>query len=208
MLVEHFRKVKSMDKISYIDEYIERCSRIIDEKDSASAKSLSSEIIGVFSHEISNITGELDAYMNHYSYESTDYLGDIRILKQKLLNHKYNLQLEKDKMAHELELARLRQPTITAHAESNQSQVQSTSNNISITIENTISKIDEIPEETLSADDKEKLKEYLYSLEGMRASKNKTKFWDKAKEVLKFIADKSADTAIALLPYIIYGITT
>lgn len=196
-----------MDKISYIDEYIERCNRIIESKDSASADSLSDEIIGVFSDEIGNITDKLDAYMSHYSHESTDYLGDVALLRQKLLNYKFNLQQEKDKMAHELELARLRQPTITAHAESNQSQVQSTSNNISITIENTIKKIDEIPEENLSADDKEKLKEYLYSLEGMRVSKNKAKFWDKAKEVLKFLVDKGADAAITILPYIVYGIT-
>ena len=187
---------------------VERCNHIIEEKDSAGAKSLSSEIIGVFSHEISNITGKLDAYSMHFGNERTDYLGDVALLRQKLLNYKFNLQQEKDKMAYDLELARLRQPTITAHAESNQSQVQSTSNNISITIENTISKIDEIPEETLSADDKEKLKEYLYSLEGMRVSKNKAKFWDKAKEVLKFLVDKGADAAIALLPYILNGLSS
>lgn len=196
-----------MDKISYIDEYIERCNRIINAKDYDGADSLSDEIIGVFSNEISNITNKLDAYTRHYEYEVIDYLRDVGLLRQKLLNYKLNLQLEKDKMAHDIELAKLHQPTITAHAESNQSQVQSTSTNISITIENTIRKIDEIPKETLSADDKEKLKEYLYSLEGMRVSKNKAKFWDTTKEVLKFIVDKGADAAIALLPYIINGLS-
>ena len=196
-----------MDKILYIDEYIERCNRIIDAKDSASADLLSDEIIGVFSDEISNITDKLDAYNYHGDYEITNYLGDIKLLRQKLLNYKFNLQLEQDKMANNLEIARLSQPSITAHAESNQSQVQSTSTNISITIESTIRKIDEIPSETLSADDKEKLKEYLYSLEGMRVSKNKAKFWDKTKEVLKFTIDKGADAAIALLPYIVNGLS-
>lgn len=196
-----------MDKIAYIDEYIGRCNDIIGKKDINAAEVLEDEILAVFSSEISDIVHKLDAYNYHSEFEIINYLGDIKILKQKLLNYKYNLQSEKDKMAYNLEIARLSQPTIMAHAESNQSQSQASNTSINISIEHTIKQIDEISADKLNVDDKEKLKDYLYILEGIKSSKDKNKYWDKTKEVLKFLADKGADAAIAMLPYIIKGLS-
>lgn len=198
-----------MDKISYINEYVKNCDKILAEKDINAAKLFSEEIIGVFSSEIDDITNKLNAY-KWYNDSTTDYLGDIRLLKQKLINHKLNLQSEKEKLEYNLEIAKLNQPNITAHAESNQTQNQNQKTNvdIDINVEQVIKTIEEIDDGSLSAEDKEKLKEYVYSLEGVKASKNKSLFWNKTKDVLRFLADKGADAAIALMPYLLQGLTT
>ena len=199
-----------MDKISYINEYVERCEKILTEKDINAAKLFSKEIIGIFSSEIDDITHKLDAYQWH-SGSSVDYIGDIRLLKQKLINYKLNLQSEKEKLQYNLEMAKLTQPSITAHAESNQTQNQNQSQkvnvDIKITVEQLIKAIEEIDDKSLCAEDKETLKEYVYSLEGVKASKNKNLFWNKTKDVLRFLADKGADAAITMLPFIIEGLS-
>ena len=123
------------------------------------------------------------------------------MLKQKLRNHLANIQQEKDKQDIELELARLKQPVISASANVN-NQVQ-----ISINISQVIENVQQISEESLSTSDKETLEGYLYSLEGIKALNDKNKFWEKSKEVLKFLADKGADAAVAVLPYLIKGLT-
>ena len=199
-----------MDKISYIDGYVERCEDVLIKKEINEAESLSQEIIGIFSSEIDDITHKLDAYQWHRG-RPADYIGDIRLLKQKLINYKLNLQSEKEKLEYNLEIAKLNQPNITAHAESNQTQNQNQSQktnvDIDITVEKVIKRIEEIDDESLCTEDKETLKEYVYSLEGVKASKNKSLFWDKTKDVLKFLADKGADAAIAMLPFIIEGLS-
>lgn len=74
---------------------------------------------------------------------------------------------------------------------------------VNITIEQTINDIDKIPVTTLSQEEKEKLKDELYILEGVKAIKDKKKFWEKAKPILSFLTDKGADALIAAAPYII-----
>lgn len=193
-----------MDKILFIEEYIKRCNNAVDENDSKGAKLLSNEIIGVFGSEISDITAKLDSYIWHTN-GIVDYIGDIKILRQKLINYQANLQTEKEKILYNLELARLQQPSVTAHAESNQNQ--NISVDVNVTIEQILKQVDEIPKEKLEEEEKERLKEHLYFLEGIKATKDKSKFWEKAREVLKFLADKGVDVAIAILPYIIQGLT-
>ena len=194
-----------MDKIAFIDEYIEECNLVLDNKSTSQAKLLEDEILGVFSGEIENIRNRLDLFTNYANDDWIDYLGDISILRQKLINYKINIKEEKEKRAYDLEIAKLQQPNITAHAESHQSQKQSSNVNVNITIEQLLKQVDEISESNLNAENKETLKEYIYSLEGVKVSKDKNKFWDKTKEILRFLADKSADAAIVMLPYIIQG---
>jgi len=126
-----------------------------------------------------------------------DFIGDIKLLKQKLINYEANNKREQDKMAYDLEYARLKQPYVSAHAGSNPTQTATLTAHMTITVEQTVKQIDEISNDILSSSDKDVLKEYIYSLEGMKAAKNKSKFWEKSKELLKFVADKSIDVAIA-----------
>ena len=58
-------------------------------------------------------------------------------------------------MKYDLELARLRQPQITAHAEASPIQTATLTSNVAITIEHTIKQIDEIPESSLTDTDKD-----------------------------------------------------
>jgi len=191
-----------VDKLELIEEYLDKCDAVLYNKNPRHAELLEDEILGVFSAEIDNIRERLDLYN---AVGSVDYLKDISLLKQKLVNYKMNLLEEQKKRTYELELARLKQPSVTNVA--NAHQTQTTVIDVKIDIEQTIKQVEEISTETLSFEDKEKLKEYLYSLEGIKASKNKNLFWEKTKDVLKFLADKGADAAIAMLPYIIQGLS-
>ena len=74
---------------------------------------------------------------------------------------------------------------------------------MNITIDQTINAISEMPVATLSEEEKEKLQNDLYALEGIKTTKDKNKFWEKAKPVLSFLTDKGADALIAAAPYII-----
>lgn len=196
-----------MSKIELIESYIRQCDIIIDSSNEADAKTLSKEIIGVFESEINGIENQLDQYDVALAYCGVvNYIGDVKLLKQKLTNYKINIQVEQDKMKHDLEVARLSQPNISANAEANPVQTATLTSNLTITIEQVIKEIDNISDEKISEEDRELLKEYLYSLEGIKASNNKNKFWEKSKEVLKFIIEKGSDIAIAMLPYIISGL--
>lgn len=188
------------EKIKFIQDYINQCDEVINSGNYSQAKQLEYDIIGVFNSEINNIENQLDMYSLH-SNTATDYIGDIKILKQKLINYQINLKSEAEKQKYDLEMARLKQPSISAHAESN--QTQNNTININVSLPDAIRQIEDITENELSSEDKEILKDYMYSLEGIKTTKNKSAFWDKTKGILKFLADKSADAAIAVLPYII-----
>lgn len=79
----------------------------------------------------------------------------------------------------------------------------SSSSIMNINIEQTINAIKEMPEATLSQEEKEKLQNDLYTLEDIKTTKDKKKFWEKAKPILSFLTDKGADALIAVAPYII-----
>jgi len=194
-----------MDKISFIQVYIDKCDTITSSNDWCDAGKTEDEIIGVFSNEIKNITNRLTGY--HYNGDS-NHIENIKILKQKLLNHAANIKEERSKREHELELARLKQPNISAHAEASPTQNQNASVAVSVAVslEQSLKLIEDISENKLSSSDKESLRELLYSLEGVKATKDKSKFWSKSKDILKFVADKGADAAIAALPLIISGL--
>lgn len=195
-----------MDKLTLIQLYIDRCDETVASEKVTDAHKLQNEIVGVFGSEIIGITSQLDNYSFHLDAYQVDFIGDIKLLKQKLMNYAANIQREQEKMAYELEIARLKQPCVSAHAESNPTQTATATANMTMTIEQTIKQIDKIPEGILSSVDKNVLEEYIYSLEGIKAAKNKTKYWEIAKELLKFIADKGVDVAIAALPCIITGL--
>lgn len=195
-----------MDKLEFIKSYINRCDEVIASESIAVADKLQDEIIGVFESEITGIRNMLDNYSFSGAYDSNnqvDFIGDIKLIKQKLINYAVNLQANQDKMKYDLELARLKQPQVSAHAEANPTQTATATSNVTITIEQAIKQLDEISEDRLTIIDKEILKEHLFSLEGIKATKDKNKFWGKSKEILKFIADKGVDAAIVTLPYII-----
>jgi len=193
-----------MDKIIFIQKFIDRCEVIINSKNINDARKIEDEIISIFANEIATILRGLD----DHDYSGSDYLLNVELLKQKLLNYQANIKEEHKKMEHELKLAQLSQPTVSVHAEA--SPVQNQSANLSATVtvnlDFTLKLIDEISNDSLSIDDKEQLTEKLYSFEGVRSMNDKSKTWDKAKDILKFVANKGADAAIAVLPLVLAGL--
>lgn len=192
-----------MDKLEFIEFYIRSCDAVINCEYVDGARELQDEIIGVFGSEIPDIKNKLKSYGPK---DQIDFIGDIKLIKQKLINYEINFQNIQNKMKYDLELARLKQPQLSAHAEANPTQTATATANVTVTVEQAIKQIDKISEDSLSNIDKDKLKEYLYSLEGIKAARDRNKLWVKAKEILKFIADKGADAAIAGLPFIITAI--
>lgn len=196
-----------MSKIEFINKYIEKCDNAINLNNSQKAKELQKEIIGIFQSEITDIKNGLDNYSGLGLYDinfEVNYIADIKLLREKLLNYVENINEEKEKREYELELARFKQQNISANAEVISNQSVTTNYETSIT--NTIELINNISKEKLSDNDKKTLQEYIYTLDGIKNTKDKNKFWEKTKDVLHFIADKCADAAIAILPYIISGL--
>ena len=194
------------DKLQFIQEYIDLANRIYIDKDFKKAEHFQDIIIGVFASEILDIAAGLDSYAINPRGAPEDILADLHMLRQKLRNYAANIKRADDKIAAELELARASAITVSANAQSNPTQKTSLAVQMYVTIDQTISQINDIPDENLPSADKAALKDYVYALEGIRASKDNTKFWEKAKSLLKFLADKGADAAIATLPIIINGL--
>ena len=194
-----------MNKLDFINDYIKRCDEILLVNDYNAAKEIQKEIISTFENEIKDIRNELDNYPTVSLCQDNrmvDFLGDLKLLKKKLENYYINIQEENKKRAYNLELARFSQPIVTASAESNPI-VNST---VTISLNNVMNMLDEITTDKMSEEDKETIKELLYSLEGIKSTKDKNKFWEKSKNILQKILDKGIDVGIAILPYIINGI--
>lgn len=89
-------------------------------------------------------------------------------------------------------------PAVIIHNTNSQSQSQNQT--IEITFNQVLS---DVQNKGLSDEDFAKLTKLLMEFENERQSKKKTSLWDKAKNVLKYLCDKSVEIGIAVLPYII-----
>lgn len=87
----------------------------------------------------------------------------------------------------------------------NTNQNQNT-NIVVVNIEQVIKQVESITSNKLSEEDKKRITDDLYALEGIKNSGNKDRFWDKARDIIRFVVDKGADVAIAAMPYIIQGL--
>ena len=202
-----------MDIINFIDDYILKCYKVNSREGilgTTEAEKLQSEIIGVFGNSISNIWDGLSRKAMYYDDEP-DYKTNIDILLKKLELLKISIENEKEKRIHDLRLAELQQSKISTQAISNpvqtSTQTQNQSVKVELSIDQMFANIDSIPNNELSEDDKKQLKECIMSLEGAKAIQDKSVFWDKAKVVLKFLADKGMDAAVAVLPYLVFGLS-
>ncbi|MCI1930964.1 MAG: hypothetical protein LKJ13_04640 [Clostridia bacterium] len=196
-------------KIQFIQEFIDKCDDIINNQDSKKAKELENEIIGVFSNEISKLTSclELSSITPHLEGRNPNYLKDIHLLKMKLMNYIRNLESQIKESEYKLELARLQAQGVninnsnTANNSNNSSSNAKVDSTAIITLDQVSETISQIPEQYLTASQKEELELKLESLEENKNSKDKEKVKGKFTDVLKFISDK-AEAGIAVLPYI------
>ena len=179
-------------KIELINEYIAKCDSCT-KKDS---DKFVRECISLFENEISNITEGLDIYNNEHMFDflssqtrNINCLDDVKLLKKKFLNYKASLEYDLEKSKN------INSQTVNVH----QSQNQSNQTSISISFDQTILDIEAIPNEKLSQDEKGLL---VGKLTKLNTEKDKSKLWEKAQSVLKWIAEKGFEVGIAALPYI------
>ena len=179
------------EKIKKVDDYIDELDNVIAKKDVGGAKELQTEIIAVYEPEIDALTRQLDSYdISHaYSDNPVDYIGDAKLLKAMLQNYKLNLASGLYKPFRRTDGA----VTVTQHVN------QDVSTEVVITLEQTISNIQSLPETALSAEDKDILSGKIAAIS---SEKNKEKRWEKVSGVLKWIAEKGIQVGIAALPYI------
>ena len=73
---------------------------------------------------------------------------------------------------------------------------------VTVTIKQTLERINNLPDDILSKEDKESLEEKVASLELLTKSGDKEKASKKLGSILKYVADKGIEVGIALLPYL------
>lgn len=175
-------------KVEMINEYIDKLNDAIEKNDQNEAKRLGDEILGIYDAEIKGLRFQLDRYS--YTFDATDYIGDAKLLREKLKNYMLNLKSGLYKPFQDKSAI-----TVTQNAE------QRVENFVQISLEQTVETINRLSEEILSPDDKEKLNGKLASLSAQKG-KDKATRWETAKGVLKWIADKGVEVGLAALPYI------
>lgn len=180
------------EKLQMLDDYIAKLEKVISDNNISDAEYLQREIIATFDGEIPNLHSGLDNF-DYMTDKPVDFIGDAKVLKSKLRNYKLNLG------------SRLIRPfnNTNGSVQVTQTVQQDVKNTITITLEQTIANVNSLPSSILSDEDKEVLCGKLATLS---AEKSKESKWEKAKGVLKWIADKSVDVGIATLPFIIQAL--
>ena len=181
------------EKLKVLDNYISELNNAVREKDTTKAKLLQTEIIAVYDSEIDSLKNELDNYnvAKHFGGNTpVDYIGDARLLSAKLLNYKLNLASGLYRHFKDAE------GTVNV----TQQVSQDVTNTVTVSLEQTIKCINELPSSELSDQDKEILNGKLASIS---VESDKQKRWEKAGNALKWIAEKGIQVGIAALPHII-----
>ncbi len=189
-----------MAKAQFVQEYINKCEKILVDKDIKKADILQDDIIAVFEKEIPTICNRLDNY-NHWGSDTpVDFLGDLSKLQQILTNHLADLEREDKIRNDELEKLKLQQSILNINNTNTNSANATATSNVTITIEQTLEAISRISEDVLRQADKQELEDKISALEV--AKSNPTKLKCKLPGILKYIADKGVEVGIALLPYL------
>lgn len=181
-----------MSKTSIISSYISKCKKVLEDKDIEAAKELEDEIVSVYYAEIKELTTGLDNYTGLGYPREINFLKDIKLLKAKLENYRSDLKRTP------MEKASTKNTTFNI----NNSSSTSINNEISITLEQTMKNINDIPSNILTDDEKQELEDKLASLQLAVNSKNKEKIGTKLLNVLKFVINKGPETYIAIADFI------
>lgn len=186
------------EKIGMIDEYIDALKQAKSNNDVAYAKSLQSEIILTYDQEIQNLRNGLDNYSIASLYNgnrTVDFIADAELLISKLRNYKLNLKAGLVKSFNDANGA----------IQVTQTVQQDVKNTITISLEQAIINVNSLPSSILADKDKEIL---CGKLAALSVEKSKESKWEKSRDVLRWVADKSVDVGIAALPFILQAISS
>ena len=195
-----------MELVTLLDKYIEKLDKA-SSLEQSEIEALIEDITRVFISKDELRELWLD-YYNSYN-DSDDLMSDVRKLKTKLeynkavlidKNEKVKQRVKSEQEQRELEKLRLQVElkktdiTITNTNENN--------NYVSVTFESVRDKVNNMT--SLPDEDIEEIQKRIGEIEEIVNSKEtKSKKWSKAKEIIKWIADKGVDVGIALLPLIL-----
>lgn len=181
------------EKLKMLDKYINELNTSVEEKNTANAKRLQTEVIAVYDSEIESLKNGLDSYNIAKSWGrnmTVDYIGDARLLSAKLANYKLNLASGLYRYFRDTD------GTVNV----TQQVSQDVTNTVTVSLKQTIKNINELPSYELSDQDKEILNGKLASIS---SENDKQKRWDKVGSVLKWIAEKGIEVGTVALPYIV-----
>lgn len=130
------------------------------------------------------VDGSVDIYMLKLTARGLDVVGRI---EQKIPLAEYENDFLKE--------------AVVSVGNIQNSSVIINSPNASVTFNQTVRTINQLDDSILKSDDKEALISLLQELDS--AQKTKESKWNKAKGILKWLADKSVDVGIAVLPHIL-----
>ena len=198
-----------MEVVKMLDDYIEKLDN---------AQNLSSPDLGQLIEEITKVVFDdsevMELCLNYYlSYnEYDDFLSDVQKLKAKLKYKRATIidenktteeheQREIEKLRLQVELAK-ESSAVHNHNINNVENKNIINNTMNISFEDarkTINDMSSLPENEI-----EEIQSKINVLEEIVNSKeSKSKKWSKAKDIIKWVADKGVDVGIALLPLIL-----
>ena len=198
-----------MEVVKLLDDYIEKLDN---------AQNLSSSELGQLIEEITRVVFDdsevMELCLNYYlSYkEYDDFLSDVQKLKAKLKYKRATIidenktteeheQREIEKLRLQVELAK-ESSAVHNHNINNVENKNIINNTMNISFEDARKTINDMS--SLSENEIEEIQSKINVLEEIVNSKeSKSKKWSKAKDIIKWVADKGVDVGIALLPLIL-----
>lgn len=190
-----------MVKIDTLNAYIEECNKALKSNDTNSASELRQRIVAVYAIEIEHLKNRLPYFGTNEDSSVAAIMDDIRALIDILGNHRDDLELAEIREIRELEKLKL-QSSINVTNNNNSSSTATSSSNTTVSITNTLERLQALPDTAISQEEKEALEEKLAALQIALDSRDNDKAKLKLTNVLKYIGDKCVDAGIAVLPYL------
>ena len=195
-----------MELVTLLDKYIEKLDKA-SFLEQSEIEALIEDITRVFFSQDELRELWLD-YYNSYN-DSYDLMSDVRKLKTKLEYNKAVLIDKNEKVKQrakseqeQRELEKLRLQVELKKTDITINNTNENNNYVSVTFESVRDKVNNMT--SLPDEDIEEIQKRIGEIEEIVNSKEtKSKKWSKAKEIIKWIADKGVDVGIALLPLIL-----
>lgn len=197
-----------MELVTLLDQYIEKLDNA-STFEQGEVEALIEDITRVFINQ-DELSGLYLDYYNSYD-GSADLMSDIRKLKAKLeydkavLNdesEKKKQQAETEREQRELEKLRLQVELRKGNITINNTNTNENHNSFDMSFNMARETINSMT--ALTNEEIEEIQKRINELEEIVSSKDsKSKKWSKAKEIIKWIADKGVDVGIALLPLVL-----
>lgn len=197
-----------MELVTLLEQYIEKLDNA-STFEQREVEALIEDITRVFINQ-DELRGLYLDYYNSYD-GSADLMSDVRKLRAKLeydkaaLNdesEKKRQQAETEREQRELEKLRLQVELGKGNITINNTNINENHNSIDMSFNMARETINSMT--ALTNEEIEEIQKRINELEEIVSSKDsKSKKWSKAKEVIKWVADKGVDIGIALLPLVL-----